>query len=206
MRRTLAMACILWMIGAAAPPSSAQSVHPVHKTQKPTPEPPSSTTPVQLQPAPAPIAIVSYQNGLLTITAENARLSDIIDRIRNSTGAAVDTPPLNELVTVHLGPQPPAQVIAALLEGSHLNYVIVGGVADSAAVRAIQLMPEPAGPETTLRTPAVDAEAAAAMSMAKALFIAQTGGDEGVWDNAPESPPPVGSGSLPAPSNQPATQ
>lgn len=199
------------LAASAKQPSStsphAPSAHKVHKSKPnaaPAPEPTSS------QPAPAPSAVVSYQNGLLTITAENARLSDVIDRVRNSTGAVVEAPPLNELVTVNLAPQPPAQVIAALLEGRHVNYVIVGGVVDSTAIRAIQVMPEiaagpePAPPPPSVSAEAVDAETTAAM--AKALFIAQTGGDEGVWDNMPESPPPAISAPPAAVSGQPATR
>jgi len=102
---------------------------------------------------------------------------------------------------VQLGPQPPAIVIAALLEGSPVNYVIVGGAGDANAIRAIQVTPKPlAGPEPAPSPAVAEAEAAAAAAaQAKALFIAQTGGDEGVWDNEP--PPPA---SAPPPPVSPA--
>jgi hypothetical protein len=41
--------------------------------------------------------------------------------------AAIDAPVTEERITVHLGPQPPVELIAALLEGTHLNYAILGG-------------------------------------------------------------------------------
>jgi len=132
--------------------------------------------------APATPLVVSYRDGLLSITAENADLREVMDRVRDSTGATIDALPVDERVPVHLGPQPPAQVIATLLEGTHVNYVIVGGLADSNAIRAIQFTAESSALPEPPRAPPVDSEALAAR--ARALIIAETGGDEGVWDDA----------------------
>jgi hypothetical protein len=52
------------------------------------------------------------KDGLLTIAAEKVKLSDMPDRVRETTGARVDAPALDQPVTAHLGPQPAAQVIA----------------------------------------------------------------------------------------------
>jgi len=209
-KRVLAVAVLLCGVGpiaAARQPASDQppaaSAHRVRKAQPKAGPVPAVVEP---RPAPAPSAVVAYQNGLLTITAQNATLHEIMDRVRESTGAVVEVPALNERVTVQLGPQPPAIVIAALLEGSPVNYVIVGGAGDANAIRAIQVTSKPsAGPEPA-PSPAVaeaEAAAAAAAAQAKALFIAQTGGDEGVWDNEPPppSPPPA---SAPPPPVSPA--
>jgi hypothetical protein len=57
-------------------------------------------------------AVVSLKDGLLIIAAEKVKLRDIPDRERETTGAKVDAPALDLPVTAHLGPQPPAQVIA----------------------------------------------------------------------------------------------
>jgi hypothetical protein len=209
MKRLVAITFMIWIVGAMATASQPSFVpptmHPPSKKQKTRPR--KATPPVAPQPRAAPAAVVSYQNGLLTIAAENAKLCDIMDRVRDSTGAMVDAPPLNERVTVHLGPQPPARVIAALLDGSHVNYVIVGAT-DSSAIRAIQVMPESSpGPQPASPQSAVNVEAAAAAAIAQALLIGQTGGDEGVWDNVevgtPITPPP--SASVPAGSPQEQT-
>jgi hypothetical protein len=162
----------------------------------PVSKPPVATA----QPILAPPPVVSYKDGLLSITAENAELREVMDRVRESTGAAMDVLPVNERVTVHLGPDPPAQVIAALLEGTHVNYVIVGGEAGSERIRAIEFTPEtaavlappiPAPPQVYVDTYA---------AQARARLLGQTGGDEGVWDsvepgvpvpNPPSPPPPL---------------
>ena len=132
-----------------------------------------------------PLAAVSYENGLLSIAAENASLRLIMEKVRAVTGAVVEAPPFAEPITVRLGPQPPATVLSALLEGSHLNYIIIGDTADARVIKSIQIMPEPAARSESPRPPP-DPRAEAAAAMARALFVAQTGGDEGVWDNAPE--------------------
>ncbi|HEY6309035.1 MAG TPA: hypothetical protein VI488_21540 [Candidatus Angelobacter sp.] len=176
-------------LAAAAQQTSSTHPHaaPGHKVRKARPSAAPATAVPDLSP------VVSYQNGLLTITAENAKLRDVLDRIHDSTGAVIDAPALNARVTVNLGPQAPTQVIAALLAGAHVNYVIMGDTADSRAVRAILVMPETAaGPEPAPPRPPVDADAdAAAAAKTKALVVAQTGGDEGVWDNVDVGTPAV---------------
>ena len=149
-------------------------------------------------------AMVSFKDGLLTIVAQGVKLRDILDQVREATGAAVHAPApaLNELVTAHLGPRPPAQVIAALLKGSHVSYVIVD-VAGSGKIQAIEVLPEPS-PEAGRGShqPTADARTSAASETEavreKALLVGQTGGDEGVWDDVdvgtllnPVASPPV---------------
>jgi len=212
MRRSVIIATLVGaatLAAAAKPPSStspnAPSVHKVHKSQPsaaPAPEPAS-------QPAPVPSVVVSYQNGLLTITAQNVTLREVMNRVRESTGALVEVPALNERVTMHLGPQPPATVIAALLAGSAVNYVIVGGAGDGDALRAIQVTSTPAaGPDPPPPVPSpADIEAQAEAARARALFVAQTGGDEGVWDNAPEpAPAPAALPAAPSAATAPGQQ
>ena len=192
----LAAAVLLSAVGAAAarqPASDQTPAASAHRVRKAQPKAGPVPAVVEPRPAPAPSAVVAYQNGLLTITAQNATLHEIMDRVRESTGAMVEAPALNERVTVQLGPQPPAIVLAALLEGSPVNYVIVGGVGDTNVIRAIQVTPKPvAGPDPAPSPAVAEAEAAAvaAAAQTRALFIAQTGGDEGVWDNEPPAPPP----------------
>ncbi|PYX82584.1 MAG: hypothetical protein DMG70_14255 [Acidobacteria bacterium] len=123
MKRALAIACAVCIVGgtAAAKPSSSAvpRTRPVYRRQKAKPLP--SEVVDRPQPAPASAVLGSFQNGLLTVAAKNATLREIIDGVRDSTGAVAEAPTLNERVTVYLGPQPPAQLIAALLEGSHMN-------------------------------------------------------------------------------------
>jgi len=70
---------------------------------------------------------VSFSNGMLTIVAQNSTLGDILRAVRTQTGAAVEIPPnATERVVIHLGPGAPRDVLAALLNGSHFNYVMLG--------------------------------------------------------------------------------
>ena len=148
--------------------------------------------------------VVPFKDGLLTIVAQDVKLRDILDQVREATGAAVHAPApaLNELVTAHLGPRPPAQVIAALLKGSHVSYVIVD-VAGSGKIQAIEVLREPS-PEAGRGShqPSADAQTSAASETEavreKAPLVGQTGGDEGVWDDVdvgtllnPVASPPV---------------
>jgi len=211
--RAVAVAMLLCGVGTAAagqPASHQPQPAPAHRVRKAQPKSGPIPAAVESRPAPPPSAVVAYQNGLLTITAQNATLREIMDRVRESTGALVEVPALNERVTVQLGPHPPAIVIAALLEGSPVNYVIVGGAGDDNAIRAIQVTSESAAGPDPAPSPAVaEAEAAAAAeaARARALFIAQTGGDEGVWDNEPPSPPaPAAPAPVPPPSVSPGLQ
>ncbi len=90
---------------------------------------------------------VEYINGLLSITANNSILGDILNAIRARTGATIDAPGgLYERVAVHLGPAPPRQVIADLLQGSRYDYVLVGSDTDPNAIRSILLTVNSAGP------------------------------------------------------------
>jgi hypothetical protein len=71
--------------------------------------------------------VVTYANGKLTIVAKNSTLSDILSAVGEKTGAAIDLPEdATERVVSELGPGPAREVVAALLNGSHFNYVMVG--------------------------------------------------------------------------------
>jgi hypothetical protein len=207
MKRILAVSFLMGAVAAGAAaeqPSSAtrraSSTHRVHKLQpSAAPAPAGAPQPTVASSSavfPAPSAAVSYENGLLSIAAENASLQQIMEKVRASTGAAVEAPPFAERITVVLGPQPPAAVLSALLEGSHLNYIIVGDSTDAHVIRAIQITPEPAA-RAASASPSQNQDAEAAAARARAIFLAQTGGDEGVWENASEpQSSPVG---VPAP-------
>ena len=194
MRRLSVIAFLLAAAGLAAwakqPSSASPRSTSAHKVRKSQPSAAPAPGLAGSRPAPVSLAEVSYLNGLLIITAENATLQQIVDKVRDSTGAVVEAPPFEERITVRLGPEPPAAVLSALLEGSHMNYIIIGDAADAHVIRAIQIMPEPAPrPDSPAPPPSrQELEAAAEAARARALFVSQTGGDEGVWDNAPEPP------------------
>ena len=142
---------------------------------------------------PPPLVLAVYQEGALSITAEDATLPEIFDSVRQSTGAAIDAPATEERMSVHLGPQPPVQVIAALLEGTPFNYAILGGTGPADRVLRIIVMPKPVGAPPA--SPAKSEEAARVRAKTRR---AETGGDEGAWDNnGPEAPAQPATAPLP---------
>ncbi len=95
---------------------------------------PNSVLPVGSMPTAQPMpgstgrAGVDYRGGLLSVVAENAELGKLMRIIGNRTGAQIDVGAdvANELVMAHLGPGTPNEVLTALLDSSHLTYIMIG--------------------------------------------------------------------------------
>ena len=131
---------------APAPAPTATRRHKSHKTQKPLVLPPLPSGPLsqlpmdQIPPTPAK---VSYQGGLLTISAQNSTLGEILRDVRKLTGASIEVPPgsaaANERVIAHLGPGAPRDVLAGLFNGTQFNYVMLGSSSDPTAVSSVVL-------------------------------------------------------------------
>jgi hypothetical protein len=94
----------------------------------------------QIPPTPAK---VSFQGGLLTISAQNSTLGEILRDVRKLTGASIEVPPgsaaTNERVIAHLGPGAPRDVLAGLFNGTQFNYVMLGSSSDPTAVSSVVL-------------------------------------------------------------------
>jgi hypothetical protein len=138
---------------AAAPITTRH--HKSHKTQKPLVLPPLPSGPLSQVPMdqiPATPAKVSFQGGLLTISAQNSTLGEILRDVRKLTGASIEIPPgsgANERVVAHLGPGAPREVLAGLFNGTAFNYVMVGSNSDPTAVSSVVLTPKtPSAGET----------------------------------------------------------
>jgi hypothetical protein len=114
---------------------------------------------VEVVPAPAPLTLeqqpaspprISYQGGQLTIAAPNSTLGDILRGVHAQTGAAVEVPGnATERVVGYFGPGPARDVLAALLNGSHFNYVILGSVTNPGGVERVVLTSKAGGGETS---------------------------------------------------------
>jgi hypothetical protein len=151
---------------AAATPTSTPTTNThlrSHKTQKqlvlpPLPSGPLSQLPMdQLPPTPAK---VSYQDGLLTISAQNSTLGEILRDVRKLTGASIDIPQgsaANERVVAQLGPGAPRDVLVGLLNGSSFNYVMLGSNSDPTAVTSVVLTAKSSSPGDTTTAPSVAA-------------------------------------------------
>jgi hypothetical protein len=133
----------------AATPTPHQNSHkapaPAPVVLPPMPSGPLSQLPMdQIPPTPAK---VTFQGGLLTISAQNATLGEILRDVRKLTGASIEFPQgsngSNERVVTHLGPGAPRDVLAVLLNGSSFNYMMVGSNSDPTAVSSVILMAKP---------------------------------------------------------------
>lgn len=142
------MALGLWFASSfSTAQTSPHRLHKIPQKQAQLPPPPSgplSQIPMDQLPAAPPS--VSYQNGLLTIVAQNSTLADILLAVRKLTGASIDVPPnATERVVTRLGPGPARDVLANLLNGTSFNYVMVGSASDPAALSALLLTMASAG-------------------------------------------------------------
>ena len=133
----------------STPPTATHHRH--HKSHKTPPLvlPPLPSGPLSQLPMdqiPATPAKVSYEGGLLTISAQNSNLGEILRDVRRLTGASIEIPAgsgANERVVTHLGPGAPRDVLAGLLNGSSFNYVMMGSSSDPAAVASVILTAKP---------------------------------------------------------------
>jgi hypothetical protein len=112
------------------------------------PHSPAAISPISshvvLEKLPPSAPTVTYDNGVVTISAYNSTLSDILRGIRTQTGADIDIPPqAEERVVTHLGPGPARDVVRSLLSGSRFNYILVRSNAGSNTLTRILLFPRP---------------------------------------------------------------
>jgi hypothetical protein len=97
--------------------------------------------------------MVSYVDGKLTVVAKNSTLGDVLRAIAAKTGASIDVPEAaNERVVSQLGPAPARDVMAALLNGSHFNYVMVGTETNPNSVAHVILTAKTDRPEGSTNT------------------------------------------------------
>jgi hypothetical protein len=99
---------------------------------------------------------VSYQQGQLTVIAENSTLGDIFGAIRTATGIKIETQggPSGDRVAAKIGPAPAKEVLLSLLQGSRYDYVMLGSLTDPEQVERVILTPKSAGGAQTAAAPA----------------------------------------------------
>ena len=84
---------------------------------------------------------VDFANGMLTIHAANATLAEILFQVQKKTGAEIAIPSgtEQERVAADFGPGTPSEVLGQLLNGSGLNFVVVGSESDPKTLRSVIL-------------------------------------------------------------------
>jgi hypothetical protein len=95
----------------------------------------------QRQQVPVNGASVEFMDGQLTVHANNATLSEVLFQIQKKTGAEIAIPAGTEqdMVAADLGPGTPSEVLSQLLNGSGLNFVVVGSDRNPKILRSVLL-------------------------------------------------------------------
>ena len=108
---------------------------------------------------------VDFADGMLSIHANNASLSEVLFQIQKKTGAEIAIPAgtEQERVAADFGPGTPSDVLSQLLNGSGLNFVVVGSESDPNALRSVLLSPK--GPNIPTPTQPYSAPVAQNMQM-----------------------------------------
>jgi hypothetical protein len=101
----------------------------------------------QAVPLPKNSVSVEFSNGLLTIHSTGATLSELLFQVQKQTGAEIAIPSGTEQdrVAADFGPGSPSEVLGELLNGSGLNFVVVGSEADPNRLRSVILSRESGG-------------------------------------------------------------
>lgn len=91
----------------------------------PSPTPMQPMNPSEMPPVPPQ---VTFRNGLLTVNAVNSTLSSLLTAIRNKTGIEFEGAELagQDRVAIAMGPATEGEVLASILSGSNLDYVVMG--------------------------------------------------------------------------------
>ena len=97
--------------------------------------------------SPSVPARVSFENKLLSVRANGTTLAGVLLEVRRQTGADITVPleAERELVVADLGPAPTREVLAALLNGTQYNFILLGYDGDAGGVQRVILSPKPGG-------------------------------------------------------------
>jgi AMIN domain len=92
---------------------------------------------------------IEFADGLMTIHSGGATLSEILFQIQKVTGAEIAIPAgtEQERVAADFGPGPASEVLGDLLNGSGLNFVVVGSEANPKLLRSVILSRKSEAPE-----------------------------------------------------------
>ncbi len=136
--------------GPAAKPTTTPTAHRrtsrTGKTQV-AEVPPAPAPPPTLDQQPPTPPLVRFQNGELTIEAQNSTLAQVLRAVQTQTGASIDVPggANSERVATKIGPGQPRDVLNTLLNGSKFDYVILGVMGKPGAVQKVILTPRQSG-------------------------------------------------------------
>jgi hypothetical protein len=110
---------------------------------------------VEIPPATRPALAVSFRDGMLTINANKANLSEVLFAVHQRTGADIAIPAgaEQEQVVAELGPAPAPEVLSHLLNGSKFNFLILSSSTDPKVLDRVILSSRPEGPMYSAAVP-----------------------------------------------------
>ncbi len=102
-----------------------------------------SSEPLSIASSPQPPLQVSYEHGLLSISANKATLSEVLYAVQQKTGAEISIPAGAEQdrVVAAIEPAPAPEVLAHLLNGSRFNFLIINSASDPRQLDKVILTP-----------------------------------------------------------------
>src|SRR5947209_2126125 len=115
--------------------------------QPPVETPPVAPPPLRPSQMPAVPPRISYSDGKLTVIAENSTLGDVLNSIHNATGMQIESSggSANERVAAKIGPGTVREVLLAVLEGSHYDYILLGSESNPENIDKVILTPKSGG-------------------------------------------------------------
>jgi AMIN domain-containing protein len=118
---------------------------------------------VQADVAPKPPLQVTYQNGMLAISANKATLSEVLYAVQQRTGAdiSIAAGAEQERVVAEIEPAPAPEVLGRLLNGSKFNYLILSAADDPSKLDKVILSTRYDGiftTSTSVQAPPVQAQ------------------------------------------------
>jgi hypothetical protein len=101
--------------------------------------PVSYTPPVPAKPT--PVLNVQFQSGRMSILAHDVSLAQVLSEVQHKTGADIPIPSAaaQEQVVADVGLSPVRDALAALLNGSRFNFVMVGADNDPSKLKSLIL-------------------------------------------------------------------
>jgi AMIN domain len=162
--------------------------------------------PAQPQPLAKNGVSVQFSNGLMSIHSNGATLSEVLFQIQKTTGAEMAIPSGTEQdrVASNFGPGTPSDVLSELLNGSGLNFVVVGSEADPNRLRSVLLSrasggvdaPQPSGFAQSYAPPPMEDAGNESGTLQEVPSQAQGPPPEGTLQ---QIPPPTSDASQPQP-------
>ena len=122
----LSIPCVCLAMPALTPAQNAPAAVPTPTSQMQVSDIPAGQqhlTPAQMPPKDP---TVSFQNGSLTVVAENSTLSAILHAVEKTAGIKLQGTPPEDRIFGKFGPGSPRDVLTQLFSGAHIDYILQG--------------------------------------------------------------------------------